>query len=169
MADRGVFFAVNPLLEKILLTAKDDDALLGMIQADLEEDWDVDWLQDVEDAWDALHRCLTDGTLRGKSGSPFEKCVLGGRQLYAGKDYTASYLTAAEVKSMADALHPITREWLRQRFFGLKKISLLNWHGYDGPIDEKDFETTWNSFAETKIFFRKVAQAGMAMVFTVDR
>jgi len=169
MANRGVFFALNPLVEQKLLTAKDDFALLGVIQADLEEDWDEEWLQDTEDAWNALHRCLTDGTLRGKSGSPLEKCVLGGRQLHKGNDYTASYLTAAEVKAVAEALRPITREWYRSRYFGMKKASLLHWYGYESPINKKDFETTWTYLMATRILFQKAAQAGRAMMFTVDR
>jgi len=169
MANRGVFFALNPLMEKKLLAAKNDDDLLGMIQADIEEDWDQEWLCDIEDAWDPLHRCLTDGTLRGRSGSPLEKCVLGGEQLHQGKKYTASYLNAEEIKSMAGGLQAITRGWLRSRYFGMKKASLLNLHGYDHPLDEKDFEITWTSFMATRTFFQKAAQAGRAVIFTVDR
>jgi len=169
MANRGVFFALNPLLEKKLLAAGNDDDLLGLIQADLEDDWDREWLCNLEDAWDPLHRCLTDGTLRGKSGSPLEKCVLGGAQLHLGKKYTASYLTADEVKEMAGRLQRVTREWLRPRYFGMKKASLFHLHGYDKPCDEKDFELTWIGLAETRSFFQKAAQAGRAIIFTVDR
>jgi len=169
MADRGVFFALNPLVEQKLLAAADDYALLGTIQADLEEDWDEDWLQDVEDAWDAIHRCLADGSLRCKSGAVLEKCVLGGRQLHKGLEYTASYLTPAEVKQIARELQPITRDGFRERYFALKKRSLFNPYGYERPIDQKGFETAWTYLIATRIFFQKVAQAGMGMVFTVDR
>jgi len=169
MANKGIFFALPPLEEKRLLTAEDDDALLGVIQADLVDEWDVERLQDVEESWNALHRCLSDGTLHCKGNSPLVKCVLGGRQLYSGKDYTASYLTAEEVKAMAAALTPISRQWFRKKYFGMEKYSFFHWNGYQGKIDVKDFETTWLRFTETRAFFQQMATNGLAMLFTVHR
>jgi hypothetical protein len=83
MACRGVHFALSAgEQQRLLAAAGDDDAVLSVILEDIEQRWDNDWLQETDKAWDAIHRCLTDGTLSFESISPFHKCILGGRQLY---------------------------------------------------------------------------------------
>ena len=48
-------------------------------------------------------------------------------------------------------------------------ISRLDPDQYDGPIDEEDWEYTWDYFADVQKFFAKAAEAGRAVVFTVDQ
>src|SRR5512141_534136 len=119
MACRGVFFALSVADEKKVLAAASDEALIEVIQEDIEERWDAEWLVEVDKAWDAMHRCLGDGSL-SSGPTPLFMCVLGGRQLHEGDDYIVSYLSGAEVKTVATALVGIDREWFARRYKALE-------------------------------------------------
>ena len=88
MSCRGVHFAITDEDLGILLAAKSDDQIREVISDGIEERWDEDWLVQTDDAWAAIHRCLTDGNLECENGEyPLRICILGGRQLYSGDDY----------------------------------------------------------------------------------
>jgi hypothetical protein len=94
MACRGVHFAITDSDAERLLTAPSDHAVLGIIQDEIEERWDEDWLYQSDKAWDAIHRCLTDGTLDPGGGSyPLRLAVLNGRKLHTGENYIVSLVT----------------------------------------------------------------------------
>ncbi|MCL4694205.1 MAG: DUF1877 family protein [Candidatus Hydrogenedentes bacterium] len=168
MACLGVYFALTDDDSEKLLAATSDREVVELIQEDIEERWDADWLLQIDKAWDALHRCLTDGTLTAR-GTVRSKCVLGGRQLHRGGDYTISFLDAGEVKEAYEALRPIDETWFRQQYFALKKKFLwFDISDYEGEIGEEDFDYTWTAFLDTRAFFHKAAQANRPIVFTVD-
>ena len=58
----GVHFAITLEDAQRVTSQPDDDSLLEVVH-DIKERWDEAWLQDSDKAWDAIHRCLTDGTL----------------------------------------------------------------------------------------------------------
>lgn len=104
MASRGVHFAIAAEQAEALLAADGNDALMKLIEA-IEEAWDKDNLAESDKAWDAMHRCLTDGQLEYGNGSyPLNHCVLGPRQLHAGDDYIVSLVSPEEVRDVAKAL-----------------------------------------------------------------
>ncbi len=158
----GVHFALGPGEEARLLAAVGDDvAVLGVVEQ-FEEEMFPDHC-DTDKAWDAIHRCLTDGQLEYANGTlPLRAAVLGGRQLYGGDDYTVSYVPAGQVVEVADALGEVGRDWLRDRFTALADTS------YDGPRDDDDFEYTWENLQDLREFFAEAARGGRAVVFTVD-
>lgn len=162
MACRGVFFALSAADEKKVLDAVSDEALIEVIQEDIEERWDTHWIAEVDKAWDAMHRCLGDGTL-SSGPTPLSKCVLGGRQLHEGSDYIVSYLSAADVKTVAAALAGIDKEWFGRRYDTLEDTD------YEGPIGSDDYEYTWENFTGTRDLFVKASHDGRAMLFTVDQ
>jgi hypothetical protein len=162
MVCRGVFFALTADDERKLLAASSDDELVEVISEDIEERWDAEWLAEADKAWDAMHRCLGDGTLN-PGDSVLSKCVLGGRQLYKGEDYFVSFLAALEVKDVAAALEGVEQAWFFARYESLSEGD------YDGPHGAEDRDYTWESFVATRELFRKAAQGGRAMAFTVDQ
>ena len=84
MACRGVFFALTPSQRDRLLELSSDRDRIDYIQEDIEEAWDEAHVFETDKAWDAIHRCLTDGTLTiGSASSPLGKLILGGTQLYS--------------------------------------------------------------------------------------
>jgi Domain of unknown function (DUF1877) len=133
----GVHFAVTPQQEHLLLTAdSDDDDLVDDLLEDMEESWDDPSLKvDTDKAWDAIHRCLTDGSLDPDGGEyPLSHAVLGGRHLH--EDYYVVHVSAADVRDVARALHGVDRTWLRRRFDAIDDPD------YRGARDDADFEYT---------------------------
>ena len=124
----------------------------------------------ADKAWDAIHRCLTDGTLRPKGRSILEKFVLGGKQLHRSANYIVSYVDPEEVRSVGQAADDVTKDWFRERYFGLQKKFLgFKYSDYDGEIGETDFEYSWDYFECIREFFKKAAQADRSVVFLVDQ
>ena len=164
MACRGVYFALTDEdAKRVLAVAGDDDALIELIQEDIEARWDEDWLAETDKAWDAMHRCLTDGRLSFEADSPRAKCVLGGRQLHDGEDYIISFVTSEQVRQVASAIRDIDETWMRQRYFAIPADD------YGCPLSEEDFGYTWSWFEGVQALYQKAAAAGRAVMFTVSQ
>jgi Domain of unknown function (DUF1877) len=159
----GVHFALSTQDEaRLLAAAGDDDAVIGIVEQ-IEEGSFPGPHCDSDKAWDALHRCLTDGKLEYANGSyPLRAAVLGGRQLVEDAEYTVSYVSADQVRDVAEALSVIEEDWLRRRYDTLGDTD------YAGPMDEDDFEYTWDALEDIREFFAVAAEAGQAVIFTVD-
>jgi len=169
MACRGVFFALTKAEEAKLLAAADSDAVVEILTEEIEERWDREWLVEMDKSWDAVHRCLGDGSLRTSQPSLTAKAVLGGKQLSPSADWIVFYLTADEVKQVAVAITGIDQPEFRRRYFGLKKKFLwIDRTDYDGPIGEQDFEYSWSNFEDMRLLFSKAA-AHRTIVFSVDQ
>lgn len=158
----GVYFAVTADQERSLLAAADegDADTIGELLEDIEENWDnADLSVDTDKAWDAMHRCLGDGTLDPDGGAyPLSHAVLGGRHLH--EEYYVVYVTAAEVRDVAEALQWVEKAWLRHRFDAIDNT------GYHGPHDDADFEYTWENFVDVQAFYERAAKVGRAVIFT---
>jgi hypothetical protein len=161
----GVHFALSSKDLTKVCALTDPEDLLDFISEDLEERY-LDtgkWAYESDKAWDAIHRCLTDGQLLYQSGPcPLAYAVLGGRPLNVTDDYTACLVEPEQVRETSAALAGVTREWLHDRYQTLDKTD------YAGPIDAEDFEYTWENFAGLRTFFAKAAKAGRAVLFTTD-
>src|SRR5215813_8772459 len=163
MSARGVHFALTPAHAKSLLAAKSDNKRMELVE-EIEETWEQPFVCETDKAWDAIHRCLTDGSLLYVSGEyPLNHCVCGGRQLFRGRDYTVSFVSAAQVKDVAAALARITRAWMRKRY------DLIDPEDYDEvEMGDEDFGYTWKNFLDVRRFYQKAAKARRAVIFTVD-
>jgi hypothetical protein len=163
MACRGVHFALSRTQERRLLAAETDDEVMDVVEA-VEEEWDHPHLVETDKAWDAIHRCLTDGECRTDNGDyPLSHVVLGGQQLHAGDDFIVSYVPAEQVEDLVAALRPLDRDWLRQRYAELDPSDYGPEHGAE------DFEYTWENFVELREFLERAAAGGRAVIFTVDQ
>ena len=132
--------------------------------ARIEEDWKKPFVVGTDNAWDAIHRCLTDGSLLYVSGEyPLNHCICGGRQLRRRGGYTVSFVSARQVPDVAEALEKISKRWMRKRY------ALLDPEEYNEvEMGEEDFLYTWENFLDVRRFYRKAAEAGRAVIFTVD-
>lgn len=166
MSCLGVHFAITQDQADSLWSHFDedeDDGVVAVVEA-IEEAWDEAHLQQTDKAWDAIHRCLSDGTLTPGAGEwPLIGAVLGGECLYFKDDYIVRLLEAEQVIEVANALELVTREWFATRF------SRLRQHGYAGTADDFDFEYTWDWFEELRRFFTREAIEGRAVLFTADQ
>lgn len=164
MTARGLHFAITSDDLARLLAASNDKELMEVVEQ-IEEMWDERYLAESDKAWDAIHRCLTDGSLLYESGTyPLNHVICGGRQLHRGEECTVSLVTPEQVKDVGAAIDPLTEPWMRQRYF-----SMLQAGGYDGEIDEDDFSYTWTWFENVRNLYRKAAADGRAVIFTVDQ
>ena len=162
MASRGVHFALTEEQATRLMDTPDtDDEMLMAFVGEIEDAWDREWLQETDKAWDAIHRCLTDGTLE-YGRTPYHMCILGYDNIYDGDDYIMNFLSPEEVKEVAAAIKDIDRDELRRRYDAIDAES------YEGELSDSDFEYTWSSFPDLRDFFQKAALADRAMLFTVE-
>jgi hypothetical protein len=84
------------------------DREVRALVATIERRWDERFLAQTGKAWDAIHRCLTDGTLAWGNGSfPLNRCILGGEDLYQGEDHIVTLTEAHEVPAAATALQQV--------------------------------------------------------------
>ena len=163
MACRGVHFAITREQADRLVAAVGDDAIMAIVE-EIEEVWDADHLAESDKAWDAMHRCLTDGSLGAGHGPyPLSHCVLGPRQLHAGRHYIVSLVLPNEVRDVAEALQGITEAWFRERYATVLPKD------YAPEYGSEDREYTWSNLESVRELFAKASATGRAVVFTVDQ
>jgi len=164
MACRGVHFALTEEQQvQLLAIVETEGDVIGFIQEDIEEQWDREWLCETDKAWDAIHRCLTDGTLSEDDSTPLHWCVLNGSQLYLGGDYIVSYVDASNVKRVAEAIEPLGESEFRTRY------NAIDEQDYGVPLSDEDFGYTWAYFTALRDFFKRAANANRSVVFSVDQ
>jgi hypothetical protein len=166
MACRGVFFALSSSQRERLLTLGTDDARLEYIQEDIEAAWDEAHLLETDKAWDAIHRCLTDGSLSvAPSSNPLSKLILGGKQLCSDTQrYIVNLIEHDELSQVSTALRIVTKEWMQGRYEQLRNT--------DYPqefISEQGWQYTWDWFSGIPEFIARADQEGRSVIFTVDQ
>ena len=165
MACRGVLFAITEnQAQQLRAACGDDAAVLRIIQDEIEQAWDEAHLCETDKAWDAIHRCLTDGTLKNGQG-PLGWCILGGEQLHQNANYIVSLLTPERVQQVAEALRPLSREWMRTRYFQIEPAD----YGVPGMLNDQDFEYTWDWFEGVREYYSKTAADRRWSIFSVDQ
>ena len=108
MSCLGVHFAITETDASHLLAATGDEAVLEYIQEVIEDRWDEDWLYQSDKAWDAIHRCLCDGSLASDRGTyPLKLAVLGGRQLYSKDGQSKITRLASRLHDRLEFLRPL--------------------------------------------------------------
>ena len=162
MAGLGVHLAIGEEVVSRLLAAEDDADVVSIVRQ-VEADSDPQYVFSTGRAWDALHRCLTDGTLVPGAGSfPLSHAVLGGVQLCEDDGHLVSLVRPDQVPAVADALTPIDRQWLRTRY------NSFEFPGYEGLRGDEDFEYMWGRVQGLAEFFQAAAQDRRAVIFIVE-
>ena len=163
MTALGVHFAITTARAEALLAAEDDDALVAIVE-EIEEEWEAPFVFETDKGWDALHRCLSNGTLDPQGGEPpLNKVFLGGKMLNESDDYFVVLVTPDEVKDIAVALRSVTEEWLRVRYLA------LDFPDYQEQKSEEDFAYTAGSLEGLPELFAAAAGAGRYVIFTVSQ
>jgi len=167
MPRRGTFYAVTPAEAERLLGLAGDDQAVAREALDLYsiERQRSHCIAAVDKAWDVIHRCLTDGTLRGlgKGTTPLAWCVLGGKSLYAGNDFIVCYVTPEQVSQVSQALDEIVGAWFAQKYWSLQNS------GYNGTINNEELEYTWDYFTSARNLYTRAAANNYAVIFLTDQ
>lgn len=159
MSCLGTFFALPTPLYKSLAKVVHYGQLMEIHEAQLEPMYDSDWSCSMDCAWDALHRCCSDGSLES-DGSDRALPFMGGTLLGDGEEDIYNLLSADQVQRAAAALEPLDEAWLRSRF-----AEVVAEGDYEGPGDEDDLEHTLTYFGDLGPFFKKAAAAGLPVLF----
>lgn len=163
MATLGVHFALTAEEEARLVDTPDvnEEHFIAVLN-EIEGRWAREWLVETDQAWDAIHRCLTDGTLN-YGHEPLDRCVLGTGNIYEGDDYIINFLEVEEVQEVAEAIKDIDRQWMQRKYNAIDPAD------YGQPLSDEDFEYTWNNFVLLQAFFQKAAEHHRAVVFFTDQ
>jgi hypothetical protein len=167
MPRRGTFYAVTPAEAERLLGLVGDDQAVAREGLDLYsiERQKSHCIAAVDKAWDVIHRCLTDGTLRGMGHgtTPLAWAVLGGKSLYGGSDFIVCYVMPQQVAQVAPALDEIVGAWFAQRYWQLEN------NGYRGPINNEELEYAWDYFTNMRNLYTRAAANSYAVIFVTDQ
>ena len=151
------------------ITAEQRDGLLGQANdaakmeffGGIEEAFDEEHGQICDNAWEAIHCCLTDSPKPdAKAGAaPDNLAILGGQQvLKSEKEYIIRLAEADQVGAVAAALKGKDKTWMQAMF------------AKHSPDDGQDvIDVTWDWFEKVRDFFARAAKNGRAVLFTADQ
>lgn len=165
MSCRGMHFALEEKEVQILRATEDEEARIEHVTEVIEQDlFGGDWAAETDKAWDAIHRCFANGTLALDGGEyPLNHVILGGEQLVTSGDYYISLKTPDQVRDIAKALGDITRDNLRARYRAIDPTD------YGMDLSDEDEEYTCDWFEGLVDFYRRAAETGRWVIFTVDQ
>ena len=160
MACRGIYYAVTPQQSLEIFSKSNTNDIISYLD-DIGENQEDQNFQYLDKSWDAIHRCLTDGTLYDNAGHyPLNRCVLGGVALYDKEDFIVRFVSAQEVKDISDAFGHIDRGWVYNQYTNLKFPNYQH-----GEKSEEDFEYTWNYLEQAISFYSRASSLNKAIVF----
>ena len=164
MACRGVHFAITADDLAALRLADSDEAVMEVIRSvELRGEKDDGFICETDKAWDAIHRCLTDGSLTFEGGSnPLQLCILGGEQLHQGDKYIVALIEHDRLRQFADALAAVTPKIISEGYWAIGD-------DYQEPKTNEDCQYTWDWFSDLPSFFDRAEKAGRHVIFTVDQ
>ncbi len=167
MSSLGVLFSLDKQTVEELKSFDDDSERLDYLQEKIEEPMmsnEPIRFAELDKAWDALHRSLTDGTLDLKNGAfPLNHVVMGGEKLYHQDDYIMILKTPDQVHQISQAIESVTEAELRTGY------SRITSEDYGMPVSNDDFEYTWGWLQETIDFWKKAAEERRYVLFTADK
>lgn len=165
MSCRGMHFALEEKDVQTLRDMEDEDARIEHVTEVIEEDlYGGDWAAETDKAWDAIHRCFANGTLAPDDGEyPLNHVIMGGEPLVSNDDYFISLKSPAQVRDIAKALGGITQDDLRARY------RTIDPSDYGLELSDEDEKYTCEWFGGLVDFYRRAAEAGRWVMFTVDQ
>jgi len=163
----GVRFALSDAEASHLRSLASERDRLDYIQMDVEESYFADqseYMAESDKAWDAIHKALTNGRLTWDGGEyPLNHVVLAGEVLYTESDYIMSLKSPGQVRDIAAALPTVSESEFRRRCFAIDPDA------YGLPVDESDFEYTWNWFQRVRRLYVLAAAEGRDVLFTASQ
>jgi hypothetical protein len=158
----GLHLALTPSEVQTLRSTLDDHRADFVYELE-EQLYDTEHCYPTDKAWDAIHRCLGDGTLSHKGGSaPLNLTILGGEILDPDETFIIRLVTPAQAAEVGGALAPLTKPWLHSRYFR-DEPSGCDWRS------DTDFEYTWEYLRGLAPYFNRAAAANRFVVFSADQ
>jgi hypothetical protein len=160
---QGELFALSAEQMATLLACRDSTHLQREIDL-VAQSWPEENRLEMGKQWNLIHCCLSDGTCNPRGGSyPLNRCILGGRHLFAPEDgCMVVIVTPEEVQDVDMALASCDDDWFRQRYAELFAAE------YKGPIPDWEWEELIWLFQAIKAFYKKAARERQAVLFVTD-
>jgi hypothetical protein len=168
MAFEGTHYALSLEQRRFLVELHDDKARRVYVEDGIAPDQLPEFMVELEQAWDAIHRCLTGqpaalADLDEEAGErPLNLCIMGGRTFHDGGEFVIKFIESHEVAAIARALAALGETDLRELYHAHCKDA------FDGYGDD-DCAYTWQHFAAMKQFFKHAAGKNLAVIFTADQ
>ena len=123
---------------------------------------------ELDKAWDAIHRALTNGKLEfGHKNSPGCLVIFGGEVMRGNQpgeeDYIVVCKSPVQVRKAAQFLQGLTEEAFRKLYFAIDPGE------YEMEPDEDDFEYTWYYLKDSIPFWKNAAEKQLWVLFDVDQ
>jgi hypothetical protein len=151
---------------KTVFSAADDEAVRKTVTAlrNSKKHRDAKLVLETGTSWDAIHRCLTEGTLDPEAGEfPLNHTILGGKRIHKAGDFEAIMVRPDIVPYIAEQLHHVKRDVIHSAY---QKIDPAD---YGQPLTITDFDKIWNSLQQIRQLYEDAATERCAVLFTVDR
>jgi hypothetical protein len=165
MSCLGVLFSLDKNVVDHLKSFSDDEERLDYLQGDIEEVYfeeHPEWVCELDKAWDAIHRTLTDGNLEWKNGEyPLNHFILGGEILYSQDDYIMTLKSPQQVNDICNALASITVGLFKEKYSQIRK------EVYE--TSDEDLEYSWEWFDQSRDFWKRAAADRRYVLFTADQ
>lgn len=163
MSGRGVLFAIDSVDERQLLSFAEPRARVAWVANTIEERWDEAWLHAVDTMWFPVHYCLHGSAGFPVTGAAAEaKAVFGGQALGVPSLYSVDYKDRDLVRLIANGLARMRDDavWAR--------AGLVDRKDYTGPQQSDLKVAVVDEIHALAAFYRKAADAGRSVIFTVD-
>lgn len=163
----GIHFSLSEKEVKKLRSFDLDSERLAYITNEIEEHYLTEQRNracETDKAWDAINHCFANAASDGKGEiSSLRQVILGGESIYAEADYIMDLKSPLQVRAIAHAVVLITEQSLRDRYFAIDQDT------YESPLDEEDFEYTWEWFQRLVPFYELASAEERYVLFTVDQ
>lgn len=162
MSNAGIFFALGALelaAMEARVSAGDQRAWAEDAYTELQTN-SPSRILDVDHSWDAIHRCLGDGSLKEEPAEyPLQAVVLGGTPLGDDKGLIMRLNVPPIVQKLAPEVVSIGEAAFRSCYFSIPADSYLI------VPNEADFQYTWDYFQQVQLFYGRAAENGEAVLF----
>ncbi len=165
MSGDGFLIVLDRDHAKRLFGIKTDDAVREFVDSLTEsaELRDTGSVLELGTDWDAIHRCLTDGTLQPDAGEyPLNHCILGGRPMYRGDDRIVSLKRPDVCQHIVEALKNMESEPFINRFRKLDETD------YGRQPTEDELNRVLSLTEEISALYNKAADQRDAVLFAAS-
>jgi hypothetical protein len=162
MRGQGIHYALDKADQTVLEEIQTDAGLFSLME--IIARCFKERCQVTDKAWEAIHRCLTDGKFE-YGQTPLHQCILCSDNMYEGQPETwyIGYNHPEEVKEIAAAIQSITKSWMRNQYSAIDPADYAR--SCVGLLSEEDFEYTWRWFLPLRAFYRRAAEKNRGVLF----
>lgn len=154
------------------ITKEELDKLRSVPRADRVPDYldemDQEDSCDLDKAWDAIHRALTNGKLEyGGKNPPGCWVILGGEVLRGDREGEEDYIVTCKNPHQAKRIYQFLQELTEEAF--CKLYFAIDPEEYGFELSEEDFEYTWYYLSDSIPFWKNAAEKQLWVLFDVDQ